>query len=200
MPLALAPSWQLEQVPITSAWLTVLAGAQATVVWQSVQLELVLMWVLPLPLALVPLWHDTQVPVALAWLKLAGVQALLVWQVLHSAVVAMCVALLPLALVPLWQVEQAALVSAWLKVAGVQPVTLWQSAQALLVERWLADLPRAVVPLCSWRNRRSLRRGRRSHRPIRSWCGTIRNPWWSTHGCCPCRSPWCRCGTMHSYR
>ncbi len=32
LPRALVPLWQLEQVPITSAWLTVLTGDQATVV------------------------------------------------------------------------------------------------------------------------------------------------------------------------
>jgi len=47
-------------------WLTVLAGLHAVVVWQLVQVLLVLRWVALLPVAVVPLWHDEQVPVALA--------------------------------------------------------------------------------------------------------------------------------------
>ena len=43
LPIATDPLWQLEQVPTTSLWLTVLAGVQAGGVWQAVQLVLVLM-------------------------------------------------------------------------------------------------------------------------------------------------------------
>jgi hypothetical protein len=67
--------WHEAQVPIASAWLKALAGAHATVVWQSVQELFVARWVADLPVALVPLWQDTQVPVTLLWLKLAGVHA-----------------------------------------------------------------------------------------------------------------------------
>lgn len=55
LPEAAVPLWQLAQVPMTSAWLTVLAGDQAVVVWQSAQLVLVAMCVADLPVAVVPL-------------------------------------------------------------------------------------------------------------------------------------------------
>ena len=76
LPLALVPLWQEEQVPITSVWLTVLAGAQAALVWQSAQLVLVAMWVADLPVAVVPLWQLAQLPAIPAWEKVAGVQPL----------------------------------------------------------------------------------------------------------------------------
>ena len=63
LPPALVPLWQLEQVPITSAWFTVLAGDHAVVVWQSAQALVVLMWLVLLPVALVPLWQDEQAAV-----------------------------------------------------------------------------------------------------------------------------------------
>ena len=74
LPSALVPLWQLEQVPWTAAWFTVLTGDHAVLVWQSAQAVVVAMWLALLPVAVVPLWHETQVAVVLAWLKVAGVQ------------------------------------------------------------------------------------------------------------------------------
>ena len=56
-----------EQVPTTCVWSTVFAGTQATLLWQSSQTSLVLMWVGLLPLASVPLWHEEQVPMTCVW-------------------------------------------------------------------------------------------------------------------------------------
>ena len=101
LPVAVVPLWQLAQVPITSLWLTVRAGAQAVVRWQSSHKLLVAMWVAFLPGALVPLWHDAQLALMPLWLNVAGVHAVVPWQLPQSAVVAMWVAGLPLALLPL---------------------------------------------------------------------------------------------------
>ena len=76
LPSALVPLWQLEQVPFASAWLNVLTGDQAVVVWQFSQTLLVERWVADFPVAEVPLWQLAQVPDTLAWLNVAGVQPL----------------------------------------------------------------------------------------------------------------------------
>jgi hypothetical protein len=43
-------------------WLNV-AGDQASVVWQLLQVAVVGMWFVPLPVATAPSWHDWHVPV-----------------------------------------------------------------------------------------------------------------------------------------
>jgi hypothetical protein len=63
LPLALVPLWQDAHVPMASAWLKVLAGAKATVLWQSSQVLVVARCVAFLPVAVVPLWQEKQLPV-----------------------------------------------------------------------------------------------------------------------------------------
>jgi hypothetical protein len=62
LPVALAPLWQLEQLPVTSAWST-LTVVQLVVTWQLSQLLVLAMCVAFLPVALMPLWQVAQVPV-----------------------------------------------------------------------------------------------------------------------------------------
>ena len=62
LPAAARPLWQLEQVPVTLAWLK-FAGVHPVVRWQVEHSALVAIWLAGLPLALVPLWHDAQVPI-----------------------------------------------------------------------------------------------------------------------------------------
>ncbi len=64
LPVAWVPLWQLEQVPVTLAWLK-LAGVQALVEWQSLHCAVVVMWFAVLPGATVPLWQLEHVP--LTW-------------------------------------------------------------------------------------------------------------------------------------
>ena len=62
LPRAVVPLWQLEQLPVTLAWLK-WPAVQAVVEWQSPQSLVVAMWLAGLPVAVVPLWQLEQVPV-----------------------------------------------------------------------------------------------------------------------------------------
>lgn len=75
LPGAVEPLWQLAQVPVTAAWLTLVAGDHAATAWQLSQLVVVVMCEGDRPIALVPLWQLAQLALTLAWLKLAGDQA-----------------------------------------------------------------------------------------------------------------------------
>ena len=94
------PSWQLKQVPSTSAWSTWIAGSQAVVRWQASQTVLVWIWLLFLPVAAVPSWQLAQLPVTLLWSKVAGSHAVVPWQSSQVAALGMWFALLPMAVAP----------------------------------------------------------------------------------------------------
>ena len=56
MPVATAPLWQLEQVPVTWVW-SMCTVVQLVVTWQKSHEVDEVMCVALLPVALVPLWH-----------------------------------------------------------------------------------------------------------------------------------------------
>ena len=60
---AFVPSWQLEHVPLTWAWSTLVAGFHVAVLWQASHAFEVVMCVAPWPGAAVPLWQEKHVPV-----------------------------------------------------------------------------------------------------------------------------------------
>jgi hypothetical protein len=66
--VAVEPLWQVEQLPLTEAWSnrTVL---QLLVMWQSLQVLLVGIWLPGLPVAVLPLWQVAQGPFTAAWSK-----------------------------------------------------------------------------------------------------------------------------------
>jgi hypothetical protein len=77
LPVAVAPLWQVEQVPGATPVCVKVAGVQAVVLWHVSQDWVVGMCPPGLPVAVLPLWQVEQVPGAIpVWLKVAGVQAL----------------------------------------------------------------------------------------------------------------------------
>lgn len=64
LPVAVVPSWQVEQRPAVDASWVNLAGFQSSVVWHESQDSLVAMWFFGFPVALLPSWHVVHVPAA----------------------------------------------------------------------------------------------------------------------------------------
>ncbi len=65
-PVAVVPSWQLAQVPVTVLWSTATAS-QSVLTWQSSQTLPLAIWSVGLPVAVVPSWQLAQVPVTVLW-------------------------------------------------------------------------------------------------------------------------------------
>ena len=80
LPVALVPSWQPAQVPVTWVWSTRVAGFQVATAWQDSHVLLLAMCVVDLPVALTPSWQLAQLFVMPVWSKRAGSQASGEWQ------------------------------------------------------------------------------------------------------------------------
>ena len=151
LPVAMVPLWQVEQVPMTSAWFTVAPTQVAVEEWQSWQFAFALMCGgETLAVAILPSWQfehgrsTTGCPAP-------SQDVVELWQVLHSAVVGVWVArVLPVAVVPLWQLEQTPITSAWFTLAPLQlAVERWQSWQLEFVVMCGGEIL-AVAVLPSW--------------------------------------------------
>ena len=143
LPVAIAPSWQLLQVPITDPWSICATGTHPVELWQSSHVIDEFICVIDLPVAIAPSWQLLQVPITDPWSICAtGNHAEIPWQSSHVFDVLICVADLPVAVVPSWQLEHVPLTDEWSTVAGTHPVVLWQSSHVIELELiCVADLP-----------------------------------------------------------
>ena len=66
LPVAITPSWQLEQVPLAFEW-SKRAPSQVNVLWQSSHSNVVCIWAGCLPVAITPLWQLEQILLTVEW-------------------------------------------------------------------------------------------------------------------------------------
>ena len=153
LPVAVAPLWHDEHVPITCRWSTFVAGFQAVVTWQASHVPLDWIWATFLPVAVTPLWQDTQLPLTWVWSTcVTGRHENVAWQAPQDVLERMCVVLLPVARVPSWQAD-ARFGHPGVREVGGSPLDGRVAALAVIVGRDVRGVLAAWPTVPSWQEK-----------------------------------------------